>query len=423
MSHRTLLAAALAATLLGSSSVAAQLPARGARPAEGRRWVGTWAASPQGALASFAPSVQAFNNRTIRQIVRISMGGDTVRVRFTNEFGRMPLVIGSARIALAATGASIVPGSSHALTFGGDSAFTIPAGAPALSDPVVIHLPALADVTISLYLPDSTAASTYHELSAETTYISPPGDHTGELAMPADTTAVSWYFLSGLSVRAPLSAVAIVALGNSITDGYASTVNADVRWPNVLARHLGEAHELDRLAVLNAGISGNRVLHDREGENALARFDRDVLRQPGVQFVIVLEGINDIGLASLAQFKDQAVSAAQIIAGQQQLIERAHESGLKIFGATLTPFERCFYFTPAGEAKRQAINRWIRSSGAYDGVVDFDQVTRDPANPTRFLPTYDSGDHLHPSDAGYRAMGEAVDLLLFRESASRAGAP
>ena len=423
MTHRTLLATALAAALLYPSGVAAQLPARGARPAEGRHWLGTWAASPPGALASFDPSVQVFNHRTIRQVVRISMGGDTVRVRFTNEFGRVPLVIGSARIALAAGGASLVPGSSHALTFGGDSAFTIPAGAPALSDPVAIHLPPLADVAISLYLPDSTAASSYHGLSAETTYVSPPGDHTGEVAMPVDTAEVSWYFLSGVSVRAPLSAAAIVALGNSITDGYASTVNADARWPNFLARHLSETHMLDRLAVLNAGISGNRILHDREGESALARFDRDVLRQPGVRFVIVLEGINDIGLSSLAQFKDQDVSAAQIIAGQEQLIERAHELGLRIFGATLTPFEGCFYFTPAGEAKRQAVNRWIRSGGAYDGVVDFDQVTRDPAKPTRFLPAYDSGDHLHPSDAGYRAMGEAVNLLLFTAQGSDAASP
>jgi lysophospholipase L1-like esterase len=413
MSHRRFAAVALAGALLGAASLAAQEPTRGAGATEGRHWVGTWAASPQGAVASRSPSVQAFAHRTIRQVVRVSIGGDTVRVRLSNEFGRTPLVIGTARISLSAGGANLVPGTSRTLTFGGDSSFAIPAGAPALSDQVALHVPALADVAISLYLPDSTAASTFHSLSRATSYVSPPGDHTADAAMPVDTTTVSWYFLAGVSVRAPGDAGAIVALGNSITDGYASTVDSNARWPNVLARQLEAAHALDRLAVLDEGISGNRVLWDHEGRNALARFDGDVLRQPGVRYVIVLLGINDIGWPVRAEWRDQDVSAARIIAGHEQLIARAHELGLAIYGATLTPYEGAGAYTPAGEAKREAVNRWIRTSGAYDGVIDFDAVTRDPAHPGRFLPAYDSGDHLHPNDAGYRAMGEAISLTLF----------
>ncbi len=407
---------ALAAALLSSGGVAAQSAAGVAHSPQGRHWVGTWAASAEGAPASSGPSVKSFDHQTIRQVVRVSMGGDTVRVRFSNEFGHVPLRIGAARIALSAGGARIQPGSSRLLTFGGDSTFTVPAGAPVLSDPVAMHLPALADLAVSLYLPDSTAASTYHELSVRTSYVSPRGDHTGEVAMPVAAKPVSWFFLSGVSVRAPAGAAAIVTLGNSITDGYASTVDADARWPNFLAEHLAAAHALDRLSVLDEGISGNRILHDHDGVNALARFDRDVLREPGVRYVIVLEGINDIGFSTFDPFRDQDVSADQIIAGQEQLIERAHELGLTIYGATLTPFEGCGYFTTAGEAKREAVNRWIRTSGAYDGVIDFDRVTRDPAHPTHFLAKYDSGDHLHPNDAGYRAMGEAVDLRLFGSS-------
>ncbi len=397
----------------GSGAAAQSSPTTGTT-AQARHWVGTWTASPQSSDASGTPSIKSFANGTIRQVVRVSMGGDTVRVRFSNEMGRTPLRIGAVRIALSAGGASIVPGTSRQLTFGGDSSIVVPARAPALSDPVAIHVPALADVTITLYLPDSTAASTYHELSRQTTWVSPPGNHTAAAEMPVADTSVSWFFLTGVSVRAPASARAVVTLGNSITDGYASTVDANARWPNFLAEHLRATHELGRLSVLDAGISGNRVLHDHEGQDALARFDRDVLRQPGVRYVIVLEGINDIGFSALADYTDQNVSAAEIIAGHKQLIARAHELGLTIYGATLTPFEGCGYYTTEGEAKREAVNRWIRTSGAYDGVIDFDALTRDPAHPTRFLPKYDSGDHLHPNDVGYRAMGEAVDLALFR---------
>jgi len=421
MSHRTL-AATFAAVLLGATGLTAQQPAHGARAAAGRHWVGTWAASPQGVVLSGAASVAAFSHQTIRQVVRVSMGGDTVRVRLSNEFGQAPLVVGAAHIALSAGGATIVPGTDHALTFGGDSVITILAGAPALSDPVAIRVPPLGDLTISLYFPDSTPASTFHSSARATSWVSPPGNHTADVAMPADTTTRSWYVIAGVSVRAPAGAAAIVALGNSITDGAASTVDSNARWPDVLARRLAAAHALDRLAVLNEGIGGNRVLHDRAGRAVLARFDGDVLRQPGVRYVIVLEGINDIGWPAMGtEYRDQDVSAAEIIAGHQQLIARAHELGLVIYGATLTPFEGAFYYTPEGEAKREAVNTWIRTSGAYDGVIDFDAATRDPAHPGRFLPAHDSGDHLHPGDAGYRAMGEAIDLALFGVHAPRHG--
>ncbi len=403
---------AAAALLLSGGCVVRQAPGTTAD----RQWVGTWAASPQGRAVSDPPAIGSFRDQTVRQIVRVSMGGDTVRVRFSNELGRTSLVIGAASVAISAGGASIDPETSRPLTFGGASSITVPPGAPALSDPVALHVPPLARLAISLYLPDSTETSTYHPLSVQTSYVSTPGDHTNAVAMPVDTTAVNWFFLSGVSVRAPTGTAAIVTLGNSITDGYASTPDADARWPNVLARHLEDQGELDRLSVLNEGISGNRVLHDGTGRDALARFDQDVLRQPGVGYVIVLEGINDIGDSMFRNFRDQEVSAEDLIAGYRQLIARTHQMGLRIYGATLTPYEGCGYYSPEGEAKRQAINQWIRTSGEYDGVIDFDEVTRDPAHPSRFLPKYDSGDHLHPSDAGYEAMGMAVDLGLFAES-------
>ncbi len=391
---------------------AVAMPSR-AQQAPQRRWVGTWAASPQSAATSGPPSVAVVRDQTIREVVRVSMGGDTLRIRLSNEFGSAPLVIGAARIALSAGGGAIQPGTTRVLTFGGDSSVRIPPRAPALSDPVVLRVPPLTDLVISLYVPDSTPTATYHELARATSWVSQRGNHTADLTIAPETTATNWYFLSGLSVRAPAGAAAIVTLGNSITDGYGATVDSNTRWPNVLAQRLAGARVLDRLAVLNEGISGNRVLHDVAGPSALARLDRDVLRQPGVRFVIVLEGINDIGWSAIPGFRDQDVSAAEIIAGHAQIIARAHELGLTIYGATLTPFEGARYYTEAGETKRAAVNAWIRSSGAYDGVIDFDSVTRDPDHPGRFLPAFDCGDHLHPNDAGYRAMGEAIKLELF----------
>jgi lysophospholipase L1-like esterase len=270
-----------------------------------------------------------------------------------------------------------------------------------LSDPVELDVPALGDLAVSIYLPVDTAATTVHAVALQTSYVSPPGDYTDATAMPVLMTTQSWFLLTGVAVKASRRVGAIAALGDSITDGSGSTPNTNGRWPNHLAERLAAGHRQSKMAVLDEGISGNRVLSDGSGVNALARFDRDVLAQPGVTSVIVLEGINDSGSVFVAD---------QIIAGLAQLIERAHERGLEIFGGTLTPAGS----SGTREANRQAVNDWTRNSGAFDAVIDFDEALRDPNNPSFFLPFYDSGDHLHPSNAGYRAMADAIDLSLFR---------
>ena len=385
------------------------------------RWVGTWTASPQAPEPPLIlPNPSQFQNQTIRQIVHTSVGGHQVRIRLSNEYGTVPLVVGAAHIArqMPGGGASIVPGTDRTLTFGGRNSVTIPAGAPAISDPVELDVPALGNIAVSIHLPNATPVTTFHSLGLQTTYVSSQGDFTGAANLPVASTSQSWFFLSGVSVASRRSAGAIVALGDSITDGFASTVDANRRWPNLLAQRLQAVPQLRHLGVLDHGISGNRTLHDFIGPNALARFDRDVLSAPGVRFVVVLEGINNIGLPGAFGRPQEAVSAEDIIYGHRQLIDRAHERGLTIYGGTLTPFEGTVfpgYFTPAGEAKRQAVNHWIRTSGAFDAVIDFDKAIRDPANPTRMLPAYDSGDHLHPNDAGYQAMANAVNLSLFRD--------
>ena len=378
---------------------------------DGGHWVGTWSASPQA-----APAATPINGQTVRQILRTSLGGERVRVRFSNAYGTSPLVIGSAHLALSTGGASIATASDRTLKFNGSPTISIPAGALAVSDPVKLDVPALADLAVSIYLPGNVVPATQHSLGTQTNHISVPGDFTGAGTLAASTTQ-AYYFLSGVEVRASKRARAIVALGDSITDGFASSVDANRRWPNRLAERLQASHGKSRLAVLNAGISGNRVLHDFIGTNALARLDRDALVQTGAKYLIVLEGINDIGIPGLFGLAAEQVSAEQIIQGHRQIIDRARALGLKVYGGTLTPFEGFFpgYYTVAGEAKRQAVNHWIRTSKAYDAVIDFDKVVRDPSNPTRFLPAYDSGDHLHPGDAGYRAMADAIDLGLFRD--------
>ncbi len=381
-------------------------------------WVGTWSASPQAPAAPLAP----FDNVTLRQVVRTSIGGSTLRVRLSNEFGTTPLVIGAASIGRHAAGAAVVAGTNTALTFSGQTSITIPAGAPALSDPVELRFAPLADLAVSIFLPKPSPVTTYHSLGLATTYVSASGDYHDAVVMPAASTAQSWFFLSGVSVDATKQGEAIVAIGDSITDGFASTPDANARWPNVLAQRLQARRQFDHVAVLNQGISGNRTQFDGTGPNALARFDRDVLNAPGAKYVILLEGINNIGIPSLFGNPAEQLTADEIISGHRQLIARAHEKGLLIYGATLTPFEGTIfpgYYTPEGEAKRQAINAWIRSSGEFDAVIDFDKTIRDPSHPTRMLPAYDSGDHLHPNDAGYLAMGNAIDLRLFRDGRSK----
>ena len=388
-----------------------------AKGGDDEHWVGTWGASPMSATSVPGSTNAGFSNQTVRHVAHISVGGERVRVRLSNAYGTQPLVIGAAHIALHGAGASIIAGSDRALTFGGQNSVTIPAGALMLSDPVRLAVPALADLAVSIYVPASTGPTTWHQLGTQTTYISPPGDFTASVTMPIASTEQSRFWLAAVEVSAAERIGAVATIGDSITDGYASTPDANHRWPDYLSQRLNSRPGHRKMAVLNQGISGNRVLHDIFGPNALARFDRDVLSQAGVTHVVVLEGINDLGLPGSFLPVSETVSATEIIVGLSQLAERAHEKGLKIFAGTLTAFEGTVfpgYFTPEKEIKRQAVNYWIRTNKVFDGVIDFDLATRDPANPTRLLPAYDSGDHLHPNDAGYKAMADFVDLALFR---------
>jgi lysophospholipase L1-like esterase len=344
--------------------------------------------------------------------VRTSIGGSRVRVVLSNAFGTAPISIGAGHIALRDKDASIATASVKPLTAGGASAFTVLAGATLVTDPIDLAVQPVSDLVIDLYVPGdlgiSPSPATTHNGASQTNFVSETGNHSGVTNLPVNTRSGAWFLLARVEVMATAGTAAVVAFGDSITDGARSTADTNNRWPDQLARRLA-ARKGPAVAVLNAGISGNRVLGDGAGVSALARFDRDVLMQTGVTHVVVLEGINDIGIAR----NNPSPSAEDLIAGHKQLIARAHARGLRIYGATLTPFEGAPYYTPEGEAKRQALNTWIRTSKAYDGVIDFDLITRDPAAPTKFLPAYDSGDHLHPGDAGYKAMGDAVDLALF----------
>jgi lysophospholipase L1-like esterase len=364
-----------------------------------------------------------FDNQTLREIVHTSAGGSSVRVRLSNAYGRESVTIQSAHIALRDHDSSITTGSDHALTFGGRPFITIPPNATVLSDAVQLTIPPLSDVGISLYLPKPATGAGIHYAAEQTSYIA-AGDQTSAASLQEGQKIASWIFLTGLDVTAAQpTAATIVAFGDSITDGAKSTPDTNSRWPNILANRLNAANKEGReLGVLDEGIGGNRILHDaatevRFGVNALARFDRDVLAPPNLRYVIVLEGINDIGHPGQGAPASETVSADDIINGLQQMIARGHERGVKIYGATLTPFEGTTYagyFTPEKEVKRKAVNEWIRTSHAFDGVIDFDKAVRDPAHPDSMLPAYDGGDHLHPSDAGYKAMGECIDLSLFQ---------
>ena len=373
------------------------------------RWLPTWAPSQSASVARPAAGmrdpVPTYANTTLRQVVHTTIGGDRVRIRISNEYGDRPLKIGAAHVALRTTGSTIDPASDRALMFGGKASAIVRAGAVLVSDPIAFAVPKLGDIAISLYLPDSSRTSTRHSLGVATTYVARTGDHTTSPTFTADTTLRSWIFLSGVEVVNPSVTSTIVAVGNSITDGLGATPDSNRRWPDILARRLLTSSEPAK-AIVNAGISGNRVLTLGTGPSLLSRFDRDVLMQPGVTHIIILEGINDISRSAV-----DTVSAEDIEDGHRQVVERAHERGIVVYGATLTPFERA---QPGNEAKRQAVNQWIRTSGVYDGVIDFDAAIRDPEKPTRMLPLYDSGDSLHPSDAGYLAMANAIDLALFR---------
>lgn len=397
-----------------------------ALPADASHWVVTWGTSPAMQLADEAQLRTAkllFENHTLRQIVHTSIGGETVRLRLSNAYGKEPLQIGSAHIALREKGSSIVANSDRPVMFSGRPSVSIPPDGLVLSDPIKLGVPTAGDLAVSLFLPQKTAGAGVHYGARQTSYIG-KGDLTASAEIAEPETFTSWAFLTGVEVLAPESTWAVVAFGDSITDGAASKMDANHRWPDVLGERLRSRKGAKPIALLNAGIGGNRILHDpalgnvRNGANALARFERDVLAYPGVKYLIILEGCNDLGHPGSANRPlSETVSAEEMIAGIRQMIVRAHDRGVKVFGATITPFEGSTnpgYFTPEKEVKRKAINEWIRTSKEFDGVIDFDKAVRDPEHPDRMLAAKNSGDGLHPNDAGYKAMGESIDLALFK---------
>jgi lysophospholipase L1-like esterase len=390
--------------------------------ADASRWVATWGASPDSAEPSIGGS-------TIRQIVRTSVGGTRVRLRLSNLFGPAPLTLGPARVALQARAGAIVPSSDRPVTFGGARTAVLGAGQDVLSDPVDLAVPALAHLAVTLHVPPGAGPSTTHGVAMQTAYFL-PGDATAVTVFPSGNADASRYFLTGVEVEAAAGAAAVVVLGDSITDGVGSTADRDVRWPDALAARLQANPATASIAVVNAGIAGNRILNDGRapyiGPSSLSRFDRDVLDVPGVRWIILLQGSNDVSAAEMLTTPEDRVSAGQIIEGMNALIRRARARGIAIVGATLLPNEgmkRPFTNTDAGREKRRAINDWIRTAGAFDAVIDFERVMSDPARPGWLRPAFDSGDHLHPNDAGFAAMAAAVDTTLFRDSPRAPAAP
>jgi lysophospholipase L1-like esterase len=395
-------------------------PAAGAAPVDAgaaRGWTGTWAASMMRPSPGFEPnwSVEGFADHTVRQVVRVSTGGALARVRLSNAFGTRPLTVTGATIGRSAGGAAVRPESLRHLTFRGSRAVTVRPGDELASDPAPLRVSPLDTLTVTLYLAKPTGPATYHMAATATTYRA-GGDHRADVGADAFTeTTHSWYYLAGVDVlgAAPRRDV-VAAFGDSITDGAASTVDANNRYPDELAELLVARGEMR--GVLNAGIGGNRVLTDSPclGARATTRFPQDVLDEPRVGTVVVLEGINDIGFAALPPSQDPCfsggpdVTAAQLIAGHRELVRRAHARGITAVGATMLPYKGALYYTENGEAVRDQVNEWIRTSGEYDAVVDLDRIMAAPGDPDLLNPAYDSGDRLHPNDAGYHAMAVAI---------------
>ena len=410
------------------------------------QWVATWASSqqvprptivrpptpPPPADASATPATppappptrppRSFNNQTVRMVMRASLGGSSLRVHLSNAFGATPLYVGSAHVALRDKDSAILPASDHALTFNGKPSVTIPLGAEIISDPVALDLKPLAEFAISVFIPNDSGSASTHALGLHTTWVK-SGDVTSAPDLADGEKLQSWYWVSGIDVQAPEESAAIVALGDSITDGATSTPDTDSSWPSVLSQRLTANPATAKIAIVNQGISGNRVLGDGAGVSALARFDRDVLAQPGVKWLMILEGINDMNLAGRPPNPNAPappdtgrppLSADDLIGAMKQMVLRAHDHGIKVIGCTLTPFGNG---TDKVEAMRQALNAFIRTPGSFDAVVDFDQVIRDPADQRQFRAGYNKSDKLHPNDAGYKAMADAIDLSLFTKSA------
>ncbi len=402
---------AAACALLLSSSLAAQAPGR---------WIATWASSQQLTEPHNLPPAPGLTGHTLRQVVRLSLGGSQVRVVFSNAFGDGPLVITAATVALSAGDSAIAPESLRELRFNSAASATVQPGASLISDPVALTVTADARLAITTAFAGVPPNVTGHPGSRTTSFIV-AGNAVTAAALPDAKMTDHWYCLTGVDVWAAPAAATLVVLGDSITDGRGSTTNLQNRWPDVLSRRLQAGAATAHISVLNQGIGGNRVLRGGLGPSALARFDRDVLAYPGVRWLIILEGVNDLGTAVGARARGEASATAQdVIDAYAQMIGRAHAHGIRVYGATIMPFGGfTSYFTPESEAARQEVNRWIRTGGAFDAVIDFDAIARDPADPARLSAATDSGDHLHLSARGYQLIAEAIDLALFAPAPAR----
>ena len=402
--------------------------------AQKERWVASWGTATTFAIHELPTWVQPppaeslppdpppspvlpvpaqLEDQSLRMIVRSSIGGSTLRLQFANALGAQPTRLGAVRVALHAGGGRITADSEHSVTFNGASEVVLRPGALVVSDPVALDVPPLTEIAVSIWLPEASDTRSFHELGLNTTYVT-RGNAVSAEQFAAPEINRSYFWLTGMDVLAAPGSGSIVAFGDSITDGYSTTSDAHRAWPALLAARLQTDPALARLGVINMGISGNRVLRHLVGSSALARFDRDVLARSGVEWLLLMEGINDINFTALpgAPASEQA-SAQQIIDGLAQLVERAHAHGIKVLGGTLMPMGGLWLHNPMTEAMRQEVNAWIRSSGKFDAVVDFDAVTRDPADPERLHPDFDAGDFIHPNDAGNAAMADAIDLQLF----------
>ncbi len=394
---RTAVAVAVLAVTVGQSPAAA---------APRATWVDAWAAAPHPSTAETAPPT--FENRTLRMIVRLHAGGTSVRIRLANTFGDRPVTFGRVRVAVRSSGPALVASTNRPVRFGGTNTVTLPVGGEVQSDPVSLTVQPGQDLAVSMYVPGRTGAVTWHRSALQTSYVSGAGDHAGNNnATPYATTTGNWFFVNAVSAHSATAPGTVVAFGDSITDGSGSTSNANRRWPDVLSDRLIARYGATAPSVVNEGISGNMVASDtpRAGPSGVKRLDRDVLQRAGLRHLVLLEGINDL--------RGGGATAAQLISAYEQIIDRAHARGVRVHGGTILAFKGTPGYTAAQENVRTAVNTWIRTSGRFDSVVDFDAATRDPADPLKLRAAYERGDHLHPNDAGYAAMGNAIDLALF----------